>query len=706
MLSNMSLKQKIGSGLGALLIVIVIAYCLPLFATGKTGNNIAQLKTVDIPQTIHSHKLSESLLLAKSYSAKVKLERNYSDSMKLSIENVQKEYQELLKLQNDDNRAILEQLSTHFNAYQDNFNQITELGSQMTAQQTKTIAIQQEYISILEELRSRLGRSSSASQATDRALLITETIELVRNTPYSIEQIQASITSLTDKHNKIRAFADQYDMQTEFAKANELFQNLTVQLKNSTELFAKYNRIYAAIEADAYPLHDICLAFADQTSEHTKKILDDTSNSVSGIWVISIITLIILIAISIILMRLYIRMTIAPLVKVEEAINALSNGDLTHTVKVDSNDEIGHMAANINTMTQKVKDAINAIIVGSENIYSSSQEMSDTSLIISEGANKQSASTQEVTSAIEEMAATIIQTSDNAHTTEKIAENALKNIHLTEEASFKSMEAMKNIAHKISIIDEIAFQTNILALNAAVEAARAGEQGKGFAVVAAEVRKLAERSSKAASEIDNVSHGAVAVSENATELLKNIIPDIQKTTELVREIASACGQQTSGIQQVNQSMQQLNDITTQYAASAEEMAATSKHLATEGNILKESVMYFKTGIRETQQFKNKSQAQNTKKTAQQQNQKTSQPKQPNRQTSNTAAGITITGGNTGKTNNKTSAPRNEEFVMPTNKPVKKTQNPAPRQNAIEKNTGGTFIDMSNNDEMDNEFESF
>jgi methyl-accepting chemotaxis protein len=253
------------------------------------------------------------------------------------------------------------------------------------------------------------------------------------------------------------------------------------------------------------------------------------------------------------------------------------------------------------------------------------------------------------------------------------------------------MEAMKDIAQKISIIDEIAFQTNILALNAAVEAARAGEQGKGFAVVAAEVRKLAERSSKAAAEIDTVSHSAVAVSENAAELLKNIVPDIEKTTELVREIAVSCNQQTSGIDQINKSMQQLSEVTQQYAASAEEMASTSENLAAQGTALKESVAYFKTGIRQSKDFNSK-----TRNTSAGSNAASKKP-----------AGVTISSGNNYKNASaKPNASHPDGFVMPTNKPVKKTNATSPRQNAIEGKTGGTYIDMSSSDDKDSEFESF
>ena len=686
--SNMSLKQKISGGLGALLIAIIIAYCLPLIATNNTGNNVQQLRDWEMPQTVNSHQFSENILLTLMYGVKISGDQAYVDSVRISFEAAKRNHQLLLTLKNETNNETLDSLSSFLNDYERKYSQIVSLSNELTKIYNVLETYKKDYYAILEKLRSRLGRSTTASQAAERATLISENIRLVENAKGTIKNpaaVKATIAAVLANQKKISAFAGQYDMADEVARAGQCVQNY---IEGSTKYFGiqqQYNTIFQTIQNDANTIRDLGLLLAGESTERTTSILNDTSDSVSRIWVVSLTTLVIFIIVLIVLRRWYISMTIEPISKVDNVITKLSEGDLTNHVDVDSKDEIGNMAENLNTMTTKVKDVINTIILGSESIYSSSNEMSRTSQQISEGANRQSAFTEEISAAIEEMSATISQNNENAHTTEKIAENALKNIHLTDEASRKSMEAMKDIAHKISIIDEIAFQTNILALNAAVEAARAGEQGKGFAVVAAEVRKLAERSSKAAAEIDSVSHDAVSVSENAAALLGNIIPDIEKTTSLVREIAMSCGEQNSGIAQVNQSMQQLSEITQQYAASAEEMAATSQNLAAQGNTLKDSVAYFKTGIRQSEQFKSKATPQNTKKTE--------------------APKVTITGGNTAKNAAKPSAPRNDEFVMPTNKPVKKTTVTPPRQNAIEKKTGGTFIDMTN-DDKDREFESF
>ena len=700
MFSNWSLRQKISGGLGALLVLIVIAYCLPLFATSKTGKNIAELKSVEMPQTVYSHQFSEKILLSLMYGVKVSSDKAYVDSVRISFQEAKALYAELLKLKNESNSETIDLLTKALADYETKYGKIIELSNQMTGIYSQLEEYKHTYCETMEKLRSRLGRSSTAAQATERSILISENIRAVENakgTMRNQEAVKSVIAKVLANQRKISGFAGQYDMAAEVEKAGQLVQDFIAGSTNYYGILAQYNTIFQSIQNDANAIKDLGLRLADESTDRSVAILDSAHGGMSKIAVVAITTLIILIVLSVLLIRWYIGMTIKPISKVDEMINHLSNGDLTHHIDINSKDEIGNMAENLNRMTDKVKKVINTIIIGSQEVYNGSNEMASISHHMSDGASQQSSSTEEVSAAIEQMSATISQNNDNAQATEKIAQNALKNIRLTDEASHQSMEAMKDIAHKISIIDEIAFQTNILALNAAVEAARAGEQGKGFAVVAAEVRKLAERSSKAAAEIDSVSHSAVATSENAAQLLQNIIPDIEKTSELVREIAVSCNEQTSGIEQINQSMQILNDVTQEYAASAEEMASTSQNLATQGITLKESVEYFKTGIRQTDQFKAK-----TKKTAT----RPSSTKQSTTPPSSKATGVTITGGNTGKNTSAKQPQHNEEFVMPTNKPARKTTMTPPRQNAIEKKTGGTVIDMTSSDDRDTEFESF
>ena len=696
MFSNLSLKQKISGGLMALLILVVIAYCMPLVVSSKMAKDMSQVNDSEMPQNVTAHELACNILLTQMHGLRIATDKRYVDTVRTWFNVSQKQYKILSVLKNNLTEDIFNRIAHHMDDYEPQLNKIVDLGNKMTALYAELETNKQSYIAALTSLLQRLGRSNTATQANERARIISESMRIIDNAKGKINDqavVKAALTTVVENQKKIAAFAGDYGLQSEIVKAGDYIQNY---IQGSTQYYGmltQYNAAYQAMQNDANSIRQLALRMSSETEGRAGALLTNVRTTVSNIFLLAFTSLGILLILAVILIRWYTNMTIKPIEKIEGHISKISNGDLTNYVDVESNDEIGRMAQNLNTMTAQLKDIINGIITGAETIYAGSNEMSGVSQMMNDGASKQSAATEEVSTAIEEMAATISQNNDNANATEKIAENALQNIRLTDDASHKSMEAMKDIAQKISIIDEIAFQTNILALNAAVEAARAGEQGKGFAVVAAEVRKLAERSSKAAAEIDSVSHSAVAVSENAAELLKNIVPDIEKTTELVREIAASCNQQTSGIDQINKSMQQLSEVTQQYAASAEEMASTSENLAAQGTTLKESVAYFKTGIRQPNDFKSKTKTQDSKKT-------TSAGK------TNKATGVTITGGNAAKNAAKQSAQHNDGFVMPTNKPVKKSNVTSSRQNAIEGKTGGTYIDMSSNDDKDKEFESF
>ena len=245
-------------------------------------------------------------------------------------------------------------------------------------------------------------------------------------------------------------------------------------------------------------------------------------------------------------------------------------------------------------MIDKLTEVVKKVQTASDSVATRSQEMSSKTEQISQGATEQAASAEEVSSSMEQMTSNIMQNADNAQQTEKIAVKCAEDAREGGTAVGETVAAMKEIANKISIIEEIARQTNMLALNAAIEAARAGEHGKGFAVVAAEVRRLAERSQTAAGEINRLSASSVQIAEHAGELLGSIVPAIQKTADLVQEINSASNEQKTGADQINKAIQQLDQVIQQNAAAAEEMAATATELDGQAEELQTSAGFFRT----------------------------------------------------------------------------------------------------------------
>jgi methyl-accepting chemotaxis protein len=254
----------------------------------------------------------------------------------------------------------------------------------------------------------------------------------------------------------------------------------------------------------------------------------------------------------------------------------------------DNDDLMESLAA----MVAKLKEVVMEVQAAADSVSSGGQEMSATAQQMSQGATEQAASAEEVSSSMEQMASSIRQNTDNAMQTEKIAIKSAADAKEGGKAVNETVAAMKEIATKISIIEEIARQTNLLALNAAIEAARAGEHGKGFAVVASEVRKLAERSQSAAGEISKLSTSSVAIAEQAGDMLNRMLPDIQKTAELVQEISASSKEQDTGAEQINKAIQQLDQVIQQNASAAEEMASTTEELSGQAEQLKVTIAFF------------------------------------------------------------------------------------------------------------------
>jgi methyl-accepting chemotaxis protein len=281
--------------------------------------------------------------------------------------------------------------------------------------------------------------------------------------------------------------------------------------------------------------------------------------------------------------------------EVLRVLGALAKGDLTETIEKDYQGTFGALKEASNETVDKLSQIVTDVINATDALSNASEQVSATSQALSQAASEQAASVEETSASIEQMAAGINQNAENAKVTDGIAGKASKEAIEGGDAVKRTVSAMKEIASKIGIIDDIAYQTNMLALNAAIEAARAGEHGKGFAVVAAEVRKLAERSQIAAKEIGDLAGGSVKTAERAGELIDEIVPGIGRTSDLVQEIAAASQEQSAGVGQINTAMNQMNQITQQNASSSEELAATAEEMTSQAEQLMELVGFFNLG---------------------------------------------------------------------------------------------------------------
>jgi methyl-accepting chemotaxis protein len=287
------------------------------------------------------------------------------------------------------------------------------------------------------------------------------------------------------------------------------------------------------------------------------------------------------------------RSITVPVLKVVALADKIAGGDLRENIQVESEDEIGRLQASMRAMTERLQQIIGEVRSGADALSSAAAQVSSTSQVLSQGTGEQAASVEETTSSLEEMSASVAQNAENSLKTEEMASGSANGAEESGRAVNQTVGAMREIAERTSIIEEIAYQTNLLALNAAIEAARAGDQGRGFAVVAQEVRKLAERAQRAAKEIGELAGTSVKVAERSGLLLTELVPSIRKTADLVQEVAAASQEQSAGVSQIGRAMAQVDQVTQRNASAAEELSSTAEEMASQAESLQGLMSFFR-----------------------------------------------------------------------------------------------------------------
>ncbi len=400
---------------------------------------------------------------------------------------------------------------------------------------------------------------------------------------------------------KIEADAEQRDLMSRYERVREEWKGVSRKVVEGRKEDSRDGRTLAI---------DLTLGQAKQKFDEMRSLLDtmeqgvqkdaekahEQARAVFGGTTVTLlgITLVALAA-GLVLALLIGQGVAGPVGEAAMVVEEVSRGNLEVHIQARQNDEIGRLLSAMGNMVAKLRSTVAEVQASSSSLAQASGQVSATSQTLSQGTSEQAASVEETTSSLEQMNASITQNADSSREMERMAVKGAGDAEESGKAVTETVLAMRAIAKKITIIEEIAYQTNLLALNAAIEAARAGEHGRGFAVVATEVRKLAERSQAAANEISELSKASVDVAERSGQALKELVPAIRKTVDLVQNVAAASREQAAGVGQINGALSQVDQVTQRNASAAEELSSTAEEMAAQADSLRQVMAFFRTG---------------------------------------------------------------------------------------------------------------
>jgi methyl-accepting chemotaxis protein len=617
---NFKIGSKLGIAFGTIIILIFLIGGFSILNINRIGNKASDLSNDYLPMSALSNSIANSTqkiaVLNQKFAytfEKSSLDegRRYLDSLKLYMQKAKDFTEKNANL--SIYKETISQSEATISEYEANTASIESLVTRSIDFRNRAERLRDDFINNCKKyidlqklmLNYELKNSKETNLVNYRITKIdlvfdvqnkaTEGFNILLNTTaLSVEKLTLSEQCFDDVEKKLDNLLvythGEENKQLTLAKSNineskaiasstkGTLNELTGQVEKSSTIISKFIADFNGISNQNIIKSDI----------NAHETMDSASESTKGV----IIGLIISVFFAILFSILITKSISASINKGVLFAKQIASGNLDAELNIVQKDEIGQLADALKDMAERLKTIISEVFNGAKTISESSIHISKDAQVMAQGANTQAAAAQQVSSSMEEMVSNIQQNSENSKQTEQISLHAADQVRKGSQTTLSAVNSMNKIAEKITIINDIAFQTNILALNAAVEAARAGEHGRGFAVVAAEVRKLAEHSKSAAEEIDQLSRSGVEISKVAGQQLEAVVPEIEKTAKLIQEIAAASKEQNVGAEQINNAIQQLNQITQQNASTTDSVAVNAEKLSVQAEKLKDTIAYF------------------------------------------------------------------------------------------------------------------